>query len=388
MVTTLLLLVAAVVVVDGAHSRRRVVVSSPRTAAAARYDRSITTFDPSGRLLQVEYGIEASQRGDSSIISLLADNGMIYVVVVSSPSPSASSSSTKPKGQRSTTTINNHGIVHRIDDHILMFCTGLMGDAKMLAGHLCWWCQQSKYNEGEVPTTKQAARYLASVQHKLTRTTGARPFGCTAIVVGIDPTAVSSSSSSLSSSTATISASTTTSENSENKLAGKPTSTSATSHRSNARSNIFCSNPGGILEDCLYCASGGGGSEQVMSVLQDKYYQLQDSGTCSPQKVISELVGMMIRRPSSLLLKKKTMLPNDDHDDDGSSSGQQQSHQIDAWIIQPSKNKRGGIRTVCLLNVGSRIRIDDDGQNGDGDDDFSKIIQSRLSCQTKKDDKA
>lgn len=147
-----------------AHSRRRVVT---RSTASPVYDRAVTTFDPSGRLWQVEYALWAAQRG--ATVVAVWHNHKIYIVTPHHES-----------------TIMSHKI-HRIDHHLWLVTAGLSGDARFLASSLRQYCQQHRNTYGEPPTTKQAADQAALWQHQLTRTGGARVLGCTALVAGIDP---------------------------------------------------------------------------------------------------------------------------------------------------------------------------------------------------------
>jgi 20S proteasome alpha/beta subunit len=47
--------------------------------SASEYDRNVNTFSPDGRLLQVEYAIEAVKLG-SSVIAILCPEGVIFAV--------------------------------------------------------------------------------------------------------------------------------------------------------------------------------------------------------------------------------------------------------------------------------------------------------------------
>ena len=177
--------------VDAAHSARRRLVSSPGSNSE-KYDREITTFSPDGRLLQVEYAMEAARRGSSVMgvkISHLLPAGqnpnnnnkqnkdMIIVCVESSSSSSSPASSTSP----------SDGKVHRIDDHVWMMTSGLSGDARFLATLARHWCQKYKQTYGEAPTPQQVATdCIATYHHDLTRRSGVRPLGCSALIVGVN----------------------------------------------------------------------------------------------------------------------------------------------------------------------------------------------------------
>lgn len=238
-----------------AHSRRRVVVLRP---AEPRYDRSITTFDPTGRLLQVEYGMEAARRGES-VAAALTDDGSIMVLTASSSQK-----------------------VHRIDDHLWLVTAGLSGDARLLASHLRTRSRQHRLSYGEAMTVKEMAEETASVQHELTRKGGARPLGCTAIVLGMDP-----------------------------------------SYASIGRARMFRTDPGGMLEDCLFgCA--GKNQERVVSTLEKNYDGIR-SGTLSNS----------IRSFLDSYLE--------------SADDEEESHEL--WVFSPREGHRGKTKATCFLGL-------------------------------------
>ena len=206
--------------VQAAHSRTRFVASS--RGKEPTYDRSITTFSSEGRLLQVEYGMEASLRG-STAAAIQCDNDTLLLVVKSSP------------GNHKHSNSNNK--VYRIDDHVFLVVAGLVGDARFMADQLRQFCQSVRANYGEAPTLRDVAEQAADWQHTLTRMEGARPLACTCIVVGVDPAA------------------------SEDQLG--PT-------------RIFRSGPGGSLEEYRYCAAGKG-QDQVMKALAAEVEKRKES---------------------------------------------------------------------------------------------------------------
>mmetsp|Transcript_37328 Transcript_37328/g.57298 ORF Transcript_37328/g.57298 Transcript_37328/m.57298 type:complete len:285 (+) Transcript_37328:30-884(+) len=155
------------VVAECAHSARRRTVF--RTVEDTRYDRSITTFSADGRLRQVEYGMEASRRGNT-----------IAAVKLSSETEKDCCFLIMPKTQ--------DAVVHRIDAHVLMVATGYMGDGRFLASHIRQKCRNHRLQFGEAPTVKQVAQMVGAVQHLLTLIPGARPLGCVATVVGVEGT--------------------------------------------------------------------------------------------------------------------------------------------------------------------------------------------------------
>jgi len=137
--------------------------------------------------------MEAARRGSSVVAVKLSSvlpaggqpnnnskqNGsMIVVCVESSSSSSTASTSTSPPSD---------GKVHRIDDHIWMMTSGLSGDARSLAMSARTWCQNYKQTFGESPTPQQVATdCIATYHHALTKQGGARPLGCSSLIVGVD----------------------------------------------------------------------------------------------------------------------------------------------------------------------------------------------------------
>lgn len=247
--------------VHAAHSRQRVVV---RTVATPKYDRSITTFDPSGRLLQVEYGMEASNRG-VPILALKTDHEVFVFI------RQAASASMIP-GQK----------VHRIDEHIWIFTAGFAGDARVLASSLRSFCQRHRLSMGEAPTTSEVAREAAALQHELTRVGGARPLGCTAIVAGVDVSM-------------------------------------------NGETRLFRTDPGGVMEDCNFCAAGKD-QDLSMNILEETYDACVAADGSTPA-----------------LLQAVTKMETKDGVDD----------RLELWSLKRDSFCRGQVRGCCFLNVRS-----------------------------------
>lgn len=250
-----------------AHSRRRVVF---RKYVEPRYDRSITTFTEDGRLAQVEYGMEASLRG-STIAAVVTSQGIIFWIAHSSWAK-----------------------VYRLDHHLWLITAGLSGDARALATMLQRACQQIRMQYGEAATTEEVAKLAGQAQHELTRTGGARPLGCTAIVVGIDPPSME------------------TDETTGAPILGIP--------------RLYETDPGGIVEDCTYCVAGKGRS--------------------SLGKVLAPLVDALVSSSKSLfdVAAVITKIFVKEVDDTGKLP-------VDVWIIQPHAMKRGGSLATCYRNI-------------------------------------
>ena len=224
--------------VSAAHAARtRSVGSSSREP---HYDRSITTFNSEGRLLQVEYGMEAALRGSTvaalpCIPTTSSDDGgnddedTVYLVIRSKASSAVTSSSTSSLKK-----------VYRIDEHVVLVAAGLVGDARFLVDQLRQYCQSARTNYAEAPTVRDVAAMAAEWQHTLTRMEGARPLATSCLIVGVDPTAAASLSST--------------------------TTSSRQLPPPKKRTRIFRTVPGGSMEEYRYCAIGQG-QDHVMKAL-------------------------------------------------------------------------------------------------------------------------
>jgi 20S proteasome alpha/beta subunit len=258
--------------VHAAHSRRRL-VSRPSPGTRPTYDRSITTFDPSGRLLQVEYGMQAAQRGSSFLVALVENDE--YAVLITESSKTDATTSYK---------------VHRITSGVFMVTTGLSGDARALASAVRSNSLQHQLTYGELPTVKQVARHVASLQHALTKAGGARPLGCTAAIVGIDPV--------------------------------------------EGRMKLYQTDPGGILEECI-CSVGGKSQSLTLDSLRrrsdDVWKESPEGSDDTVDK--SRLIGSV-----SALLQAFSFADNKAADD----------KTFDVWVMRPSSTRRGGIHMTCF----------------------------------------
>ncbi|CAJ1954629.1 unnamed protein product [Cylindrotheca closterium] len=307
--------------VQAAHSRRRLV----RPAGGSnRYDREITTFSEDGRLLQVEYGLEASRRG-STIVALRTNEGICWVVPQSS-----------------------FGKVHRIDDHLWLLTAGLSGDARLLSDALRNTCQKHRLAYGEAPTTKQIAQVAGEAQHQLTYTAGARPLGCTAMVLGIDAPFDDSG-----------------------KRLGKPC--------------IYQTDPGGVVQECAsftddgskQAGVGGKDGNQISRILPDlmngrlfndnsrswwfskkskekkKTDKNTDNGKSDETEALDDDSSKEPDELSKLAAKlAEQVLKLEDEQQQHDSDAPLPT--VDVWIIRPDTRRRGGQHAICYQNINKK----------------------------------
>lgn len=219
--------------VHAIHSRRQHVVMQREN----RYDRSVTTFDPSGRLLQVEYGRTASERGGTiaaAIVNTTNHNSnntsMLIVVIVAQTQPTITLSTTKYVGKTSSTVSMNK--VHRLHRHVWMTSAGLAGDTLFLVKILRQFAQLFVLHNDVACTVEQIAKHATQFQHQLTHRAGRRPLGLTSFIWGWK-------------------------------------------HDWTNLPQLYRCSTGGVLEDCLYCAAGHA-QEAVQSSIAKYYNELQN----------------------------------------------------------------------------------------------------------------
>ena len=90
-------------------------LTSPQSG---KYDQRTTTFNPDGRLLQVEYAIEHINQ-DASVVGILARDGI--VLAAEKKEVSALFVPTRESGK-----------LYKLDDHILASVSGVVSDANVL----------------------------------------------------------------------------------------------------------------------------------------------------------------------------------------------------------------------------------------------------------------
>lgn len=173
-----LLAVVIILIVEAPHSHsKRSSSSLSRGRSRQQYDRSITLFSDDGRLLQVEYSAEASNKGSTVACLKYSDRSVCFAV--------ETITGTDDSKMKDGTLMADK--VHRVDDHCILVTTGLAGDCRYLAQNTRLACQKHRINNGEPPSIRDIANTVAQLQHDLTRTSGSRPLAVTTTIIGVDP---------------------------------------------------------------------------------------------------------------------------------------------------------------------------------------------------------
>ena len=140
-------------------------------AGESSYSFSLTTFSPSGKLVQIEYAFNAVSAG-ATALGIKAKNGVVIATEKKLPSALIDDSTV----QKMASFSENVGGVY----------AGMGPDFRVLTrkGRKAAQSYLRTYKE-EVPTL-QLVRELASVMQEFTQSGGVRPFGVSLLIAGYD----------------------------------------------------------------------------------------------------------------------------------------------------------------------------------------------------------
>ncbi len=135
------------------------------------YDRATTVFSPNGRIYQVEYAREVVKRG-STVVGVTAEDGVGFL-----------------SGRRESSRLAIQDSVEkifRVDDHIGAASCGLVADARTLVDMARNLSAGNKIRYEEPMHVETLARDLSTRIHGYTQTGGARPFGVSMLIGGLN----------------------------------------------------------------------------------------------------------------------------------------------------------------------------------------------------------
>ncbi|VVC37789.1 Proteasome alpha-subunit, N-terminal domain,Proteasome alpha-type subunit,Proteasome, subunit [Cinara cedri] len=140
--------------------------------ATERYSFSLTTFSPSGKLVQIEYALAAVSAGAASV-GIKASNGVVVAT------------ENKRKSILYETTVEK---VQKVTPNIGMVYSGMGPDYRLLVRKARKEAAQYQLKfEEEIPTAL-LVQEVASVMQEYTQSGGVRPFGVSLLVCGWDKT--------------------------------------------------------------------------------------------------------------------------------------------------------------------------------------------------------
>jgi proteasome alpha subunit len=135
------------------------------------YDRGITIFSPDGRLYQVEYAREAVKRGTPSVGVRTAEG------VVLAADKRRRSEMMEPSSVEK---------LHKADDHVGIASAGHVADARKLIDVARREAQTNRLRYGEAVGIETLAKTVTDFIQRYTQYGGARPFGVSLIIGGIE----------------------------------------------------------------------------------------------------------------------------------------------------------------------------------------------------------
>jgi len=140
-------------------------------ATQSEYDHGVNTFSPEGRLIQVEYAIEAVKLG-STAVGIQVSEGVVLAVEKRSTSRLLVSSSLRK--------------IERLDSHIYAAMSGVVPDARIMIDHARVETQSHWFNYDEPMQVETCVQSLCDLASGFGQGNMARPFGVALLVAGVD----------------------------------------------------------------------------------------------------------------------------------------------------------------------------------------------------------
>ena len=142
-------------------------------AMPGAYDRAITVFSPEGRLFQVEYALEAVNRG-RTIVGIRCSGGVVLAA--------------EEELESELQDPDFEWKLYQVDEHIGTAIVGLGSDARVLIDHARIYAQSNRLLYDEPIDVEVVAKRICDIKQLYTQHAGVRPFGVSLIIGGIDKT--------------------------------------------------------------------------------------------------------------------------------------------------------------------------------------------------------
>src|SRR3989338_5554024 len=135
------------------------------------YDRAATMFSPDGHLLQVEYAEKTVRLGSASI-GIVCKDGVVIVADKRIRDKLISSESAHK--------------IFEVDYHVMASFAGMLADARTLMDSAQVVAQQNRVTYGSPAEPMAIIRMIADKQQAFTQYGGARPFGISVMLAGVN----------------------------------------------------------------------------------------------------------------------------------------------------------------------------------------------------------
>jgi proteasome alpha subunit len=138
---------------------------------AMGYDRTATMFSPQGHLLQVEYAEKTVRLGSSSI-GMTCSDGIFIVADL--------------RVEDKLIIPQSENKIYEIDSHIIASVAGIVSDARVLIERAQVLAQQNQVTYGSPIEPELIIKDISNVKQQATQYGGARPFGVSLMVAGVN----------------------------------------------------------------------------------------------------------------------------------------------------------------------------------------------------------
>jgi proteasome alpha subunit len=138
---------------------------------AMGYDRTATMFSPEGHLLQVEYAEKTVRLGSASIGMVCSDGVLIMADKRVEDKLVVKESASK---------------ISEIDSHIIASSAGILSDARILIEKAQVLAQQHRVTYNSPIEPELVIKDIANTKQQFTQYGGARPFGVSMMIAGIN----------------------------------------------------------------------------------------------------------------------------------------------------------------------------------------------------------
>jgi proteasome alpha subunit len=138
---------------------------------AMGYDRAATMFSPDGHLLQVEYAEKTVRLGSASVGIVCSDGVVIVADRRIKDRLIVPESATK---------------IFEIDSHIMASAAGISSDARVLIERVQLIAQQHRVTYDSAIDIESVIKEIANIKQNFTQYGGARPFGVSIMIAGVD----------------------------------------------------------------------------------------------------------------------------------------------------------------------------------------------------------
>ena len=138
---------------------------------AMGYDRTATMFSPEGHLLQVEYAEKTVRLGSASIGMICSDGVFILADKRIKDKLIMQQSANK---------------IYEIDSHIISSVAGIVSDARVLIERVQVISQQHRITYDSPIEPELIIKEISNIKQQFTQYGGARPFGASLMVAGIN----------------------------------------------------------------------------------------------------------------------------------------------------------------------------------------------------------